>query len=136
DVRILRPHVKTNKIAEVCSMMLDEGITKFKCATIAEAEMLATVHAPDVLLAYQPLGPKAWRFANLIQAYPSVHFACLTDNEASAKHINHVAEENGILMNIFIDLNIGMNRTGISPEKALPLVAFILSLKNVKLVGL
>ena len=136
DVRILRPHVKTNKMAEVCSMMLKEGITKFKCATIAEAEMLATVGAPDVLLAYQPVGPKAERFANLIKAYPSVHFACLTDNEASAKHISGVAEGNGIVINVFIDLNIGMNRTGIVPEKALRLVAFILSLKHIKLVGL
>lgn len=38
---LLRPHVKTNKMAEVCRMMQDAGITRFKCATIAEAEMLA-----------------------------------------------------------------------------------------------
>ncbi|HRP56937.1 D-TA family PLP-dependent enzyme [Agriterribacter sp.] len=136
DVRMLRPHVKTNKMAEVCSMMLEEGITQFKCATIAEAEMLATAGAPDILLAYQPVGPKAERFANLIKAYPSVHFACLTDSEAGAKHINRVAGEQGIVINVFIDLNIGMNRTGIVPEKALPLVAFILSLKHVQLAGL
>lgn len=136
DVGTLRPHVKTNKTAEVCSMMLEEGITKFKCATIAEAEMLATVGAPDVLLAYQPVGPKADRLANLIKAYPAVHFACLTDNGATAKHINDVAEAHGIVINAFIDLNTGMNRTGIVPAKALPLAAFILSLKNIKLVGL
>ena len=136
DVHILRPHVKTNKMTEVCSMMLKEGITKFKCATIAEAEMLATLGAPDVLLAYQPVGPKAKRFANLIKAYPSVHFACLTDNEATAIHINNVAEAQGIVINVFIDLNIGMNRTGIVPEKALLLVGLILSLKNIQLVGL
>ncbi|MBC7902248.1 MAG: D-TA family PLP-dependent enzyme, partial [Gemmatimonadaceae bacterium] len=40
EVKRLRPHVKTNKIAEVCRMMMEEGIEKFKCATIAEAEML------------------------------------------------------------------------------------------------
>src|SRR5690348_11189293 len=61
DVAHLRPHVKTNKIAEVCKMMLDAGITKFKCATIAEAEMLAMINAPDVLLAYQPTPAKAKR---------------------------------------------------------------------------
>lgn len=136
DVRMLRPHVKTNKMAEVCTMMLEEGITQFKCATIAEAEMLATAGAPDVLLAYQPVGPKAERFANLIKAYPSVHFACLTDNEAGARHISRVAGEQGIIINVFIDLNIGMNRTGIVPEKALPLAALILSLKHIQLVGL
>ena len=136
DVRMLRPHVKTNKMREVCAMMLEEGITRFKCATIAEAEMLAIAGAPDVLLAYQPVGPKTERFANLIKAYPSVHFACLTDNEAGVKHINRIAGEQGIIMNVIIDLNIGMNRTGIVPEKTLPLAAFILSLKHVQLVGL
>ncbi len=48
----LRPHVKTNKMREVCDMMLRSGITKFKCATISEAELLALVGTPDVLLAY------------------------------------------------------------------------------------
>lgn len=57
DKNKLRPHVKTNKMQEVCSMMLKSGITKYKCATIAEAEMLALAKAPDILLAYQPVGP-------------------------------------------------------------------------------
>ena len=61
NVDNLRPHVKTNKIAEVCRMMMDAGITKFKCATIAEAEMLAIINVKDVLNAYQPVGPKAER---------------------------------------------------------------------------
>ena len=41
DLDRLRPHVKTNKTVEVVQMMLAQGIAKFKCATIAEAEMLA-----------------------------------------------------------------------------------------------
>ncbi|HRQ50753.1 MAG TPA: D-TA family PLP-dependent enzyme, partial [Agriterribacter sp.] len=136
DVHMLRPHVKTNKIAEVCSLMLADGISKFKCVTIAEAEMLAITGAPDVLLAYQPVGPKAERFANLIKAYPGTHFACLTDNEVAAAHINRVAEAHSIVIHIFIDLNTGMNRTGIVSAKALPLAELILSLKNIKLAGL
>ena len=67
DPTRLRPHIKTNKSAEVARLMFDAGITKFKCATIAEAEMLAQCKAPDVLLAYQPLGPKLNRFIALIK---------------------------------------------------------------------
>ncbi|MBO9620357.1 MAG: D-TA family PLP-dependent enzyme, partial [Niabella sp.] len=44
----LRPHVKTHKSKEVTQLLLDAGVTKFKCATIAEAEMLGIVKAPDV----------------------------------------------------------------------------------------
>src|SRR5262249_32822497 len=48
----LRPHVKTHKTREIVRMELDAGITKHKCATLAEAEMLAQCGVPDVLLAY------------------------------------------------------------------------------------
>ena len=70
DVSRLRPHIKTNKSPDVAKLMLGAGITKFKCATIAEAEMLAQCDAPNVLLAYQPLGPKLNRFISLIKNIP------------------------------------------------------------------
>ena len=66
-VERLRPHMKTNKLPEVIRMQMDQGITKFKCATIAEAEMVAACLAPDVLLAYQPVGPNVERFIQLVQ---------------------------------------------------------------------
>ncbi len=80
DIRRIRPHVKTNKCKQVIALMLEEGVMKFKCATIAEAEMLALASAPDVLLAYQPVGPKIKRLANLVAGYPATIFSCLVDN--------------------------------------------------------
>src|SRR5262245_42248933 len=35
----LRPHVKTHKTREIVRLELNAGITKHKCATLAEAEM-------------------------------------------------------------------------------------------------
>ena len=75
----LRPHVKTHKTKEVTQLCMDAGIRKFKCATIAEAEMLALCNAPDVLLAYQPIGPKIKRLVALIKQYPATAFSCLVD---------------------------------------------------------
>jgi len=40
DVSRLRPHIKTNKSPDVAKLMLNAGITKFKCATIAEAVLI------------------------------------------------------------------------------------------------
>ena len=37
----LRPHIKTHKMAEIIEIQMKMGIQKFKCATIAEAELLA-----------------------------------------------------------------------------------------------
>src|SRR5215471_17230423 len=81
----LRPHVKTNKSADASRLMIEAGITKFKCATIAEAEMLGQIGAPDVVLAYQPLGPKLKRFIEVIKKYPGTAYACLTDNKDAAE---------------------------------------------------
>lgn len=137
DVNRLRPHVKTNKSPGATRLMLSAGISKFKCATIAEAEMLAQCNAPDVLLAYQPLGPKLQRFVSLIKKYPSTKFACLTDNMDAANEQAGIFNSNNLDIPIFIDLNVGMNRTGISPdEKAIALADHIKKLKGIILIGL
>ena len=58
----LRPHVKTHKLGEIVQLQLKAGITRFKCATIAEAEMLAQAGARDVLIANQLVGSNARRW--------------------------------------------------------------------------
>jgi D-serine deaminase-like pyridoxal phosphate-dependent protein len=137
DVARLRPHVKTYKNRELTLLMLQAGITKFKCATIAEAEMLAMCNAPDVLLAYQPLGPKLERFVQLILAYPQTQFSCLVDNGASASAISVAAMKNNIRLNVYLDLNIGMNRTGITPDdNALQLYIYCTQLPGINPIGL
>jgi D-threonine aldolase len=134
DVSLLRPHVKTNKTAEVSRILIEEGVTKFKCATIAEAEMLGMIGAADVLLAYQPVGPKVARLAELTRRYPRTKFSCLVDDTDAARAISHAFGERPI--NVFVDLNVGMNRTGVAPEDALPLYLLCDSLPGVEPVGL
>ena len=85
DPEQLRPHVKTNKMVEVCKMMREAGIRKFKAASIAEAEMLGMAGAEDVILAYQPVKPKFLRLLKLIDAYPATKYSCLVDNIESAR---------------------------------------------------
>ncbi|SDL65675.1 D-serine deaminase, pyridoxal phosphate-dependent [Catalinimonas alkaloidigena] len=136
DVNRLRPHVKTHKMAEVARMMMDESIRKFKCATIAEAEMLALVQAPDVLLAYQPIGPKIDRLRKLVEQYPDTQFACLVDNVAAARALAVAFYEAGQTLPVLLDLNVGQNRTGIVPENALALYQACAELEGIAPVGL
>jgi len=136
DVGILRPHVKTNKIKEVCLLMIQAGISKFKCATIAEAEMLALSGSPNILLAYQPVGIKISRLVKLVNAYPESRFSCIVDDAEIASNINDLCQKENVTLDVYIDLNVGMNRTGIHPHKAATLAKAIQSLKNIRLVGL
>jgi D-serine deaminase-like pyridoxal phosphate-dependent protein len=136
DVTRLRPHAKTHKSSEVAAMLMEAGITKFKCATIAEAEMLAAAGAPDVQLAYQPLGPKARRLTELIARFPKCRFSALIDSESAAAYLALTAIDHGITISVYIDLNIGMDRTGIAPEKAMDLFKFCRSLAGLQFAGL
>jgi D-threonine aldolase len=132
----LRPHVKTHKSAEISQLLMQAGIKKFKCATIAEAEMLASTGAPDILLAYQPVGPKAKRFAELVQEFPKCSFSCLIDNFGSASQLSDIFTVLDSKVSVYIDLNVGMNRTGIVPEHALELYRQCHQLKRLNVVGL
>ena len=111
----LRPHVKTHKSPDCTRLQLAAGITRFKCATIAEAEMLAMEGAPDVLLAYQPIGPKAQRLAGLIKKYPRTTFSCLIDNAEAAMAMAKTFTAAGLTVPVYLDINVGMDRTGIAP---------------------
>lgn len=132
----LRPHVKTSKIAEVNTMLLQQGISKFKCATIAEAEMMGLINAPDVLLAYQPVGPNQERLFNLIKKFPATGYSCLVDNTVLAAELSSLAVKDGTQLSVFIDLNIGMDRTGVIPAKALVLYEQVRQLPGLRFAGL
>ena len=65
----LRPHVKTHKMARVIEMKLKAGISKFKCATLKEARMIAAAGGSDVFIAYQLVGPNIPRLLDLMGEY-------------------------------------------------------------------
>lgn len=111
----LRPHVKTHKLPQIIRMKLAAGITKFKASTIAEVEMTAEAGGQDILLAYQPVGPAVQRLITLMKRYPKVRFSTLVDDMANLARIGQQAQAAGVVIELFVDLNVGMNRTGIVP---------------------
>ena len=112
----LRPHMKTHKMPEVIRLQIKLGITRFKCATIAEAEMTAATGAEDVLLAYQPVGPNVDRFLELVARFPSVRFSCAADNPASVGDLSDAAARSSARLEVLVDLDVGQHRTGIPPD--------------------
>lgn len=137
EVNRLVPHVKTHKMAEVVKMQLAAGITKFKCATIAEAEMLAQAGAKWVLIAYQLTGPNIDRMLQLIAKYPDVQFGSLIDDRNVAKQLNDYIKGKKASWLIFIDVNSGMNRTGHPNDpNLLTLYEYVYKLPNLLLSGI
>ena len=137
DTQKLRPHIKTHKIGEILELFKIYNIKKVKCATIAEAELAAIHEIPDILLAYQPVGVKKDRWIPLIQKYPNIRFSTIVDNLESAKALSEIAEKNKLTLNIYLDLNAGMNRTGISIlDQWSDLATEIISLNNIHFEGI
>lgn len=110
----LRPHVKTHKTVEITRIQIELGITKFKCATIAEAEALAIAGATDVLLAYPVLGPTSERLAALSWKYAEVAFAAVVDSAESLEGLGAAAENAQRTFNAYLDLDVGQHRTGVA----------------------
>jgi len=110
DPNRLRPHVKTHKTVEITKLQLAAGVTKHKCATIAEAEMLAMAGASDVLLAYPLVGPNIARFVALRTAYPATQFSAVVDHSLPLEEL--IAAQRSEPLPIFVDIDMGMNRTG------------------------
>lgn len=135
-VHRLRPHVKTHKMLEIAKMEVEEGIYQFKCATIPEAEMLGLAKARDVLIAYPVQGPKIDRVLSLIETFPGTHFSFLVDNIDTSMNINERFRKAGKIIDVYIDINNGQNRTGITIADVRKLIPLLKPLTHINLVGL
>jgi D-serine deaminase-like pyridoxal phosphate-dependent protein len=134
---MLRPHVKTHKMPEIVRLQMKYGINKFKCATIAEAEMVAACGAKDLLLAYQPVGPNIYRFFELKKKFPGTDISCIADCEDIIRELSMNAVRNRAETTVWLDINIGMDRTGIAPgEAAVRLYKMITELPGIMAGGL
>jgi D-serine deaminase-like pyridoxal phosphate-dependent protein len=106
-----RPHVKTSKLGFVMNMMVERGVVNAKCSTTLELAVACDAGMRDVLVAYAMVGSNARRVRDLAARYPGVRVSILVENEAQAA----MWRDTGV--GIQIDVNPGMNRTGIGQER-------------------
>jgi D-serine deaminase-like pyridoxal phosphate-dependent protein len=116
--------------------MLSMGITRFKCATVAEAEMLADCQAPHIVLAYPLIGPNINRYLTLVSRYPQSHFYAIGDDVEELKKLSDSASHFGIVIDTLLDINLGMNRTGICTDEAVDMYQSCSTLPGISMCGL
>ena len=114
----LWPHVKTHKMSQIVKLQMNQGIKRFKCATLSEVKMLVDCQVDQILLAIQPTKEKMIRFLEFQKANPSIQFSTLVDNLDSLEMFSSVAKTFQQNASLWLDINNGMNRTGIVPTKA------------------
>lgn len=135
-VERLRPHIKTHKLPEVIRMQMAHGITRFKTATIAETEMVASGGARDVLLAYQPVGPNVARLLELAKRFPSTRFGTIVDDLQVMNELACAFAAAGLRLDTFVDVDCGMHRTGAAPGECRELYRALARLQGLKPAGL
>jgi D-serine deaminase-like pyridoxal phosphate-dependent protein len=106
-----RPHVKTAKLQFIMHRLVQHGIGQAKCSTTAELATACAAGIKDVLLAYPVVGANARRVREIVSENPQVRISVLCENTAQ------IAVWNGSRVGIFIDVNPGMDRTGIQQDR-------------------
>jgi D-serine deaminase-like pyridoxal phosphate-dependent protein len=105
-----RPHVKTAKLATIMKRMVERGIMNFKCSTTLELSTVCEVGGADVLLAYPAVGTNAHRVRQLAGRV-TARVSALVENAAQ------IDPWKGSNVGLFIDINPGMDRTGIEQDR-------------------
>ncbi|MEM8711569.1 MAG: alanine racemase [Planctomycetota bacterium] len=106
-----RPHVKTAKVPEVMALYLEAGLRRFKCATLREAEELmrcgGSALAPeDILVAHHLHGPALEALADVAARFPTCRWSTLVESSEQVERVPNSVD-------VFIDVDLGMNRTGL-----------------------
>jgi D-serine deaminase-like pyridoxal phosphate-dependent protein len=107
-----RPHIKTAKLSAVHRRLIAHGVTRVKCATSLELLTICEDGATDVLLAFPVVGANARRVRQIAEQYPDVRVSALVESN------EQLEAWHGGRVGVFIDVNPGMNRTGIGQESA------------------
>ncbi len=106
-----RPHLKTTKLPPLWDELVREGVRHFKVATTREARVLLQSLARsavegDVLVAYPLLGPNLAALGKLAETHSRCRLSVLVEDLTLLPEISpHLG--------LFIDINPGMDRTGI-----------------------
>lgn len=132
----LWPHVKSHKTDKLIRMQIELGITRFKCATIAEAEMTAEAGAGHIVLAYPLVGPNVSRFLKLVNAFPKTVFYAIGDDYDALSVLADGACRIALSVNVLIDVDMGMHRTGVSLEQLESLYERSSALKGINVKGM
>jgi D-serine deaminase-like pyridoxal phosphate-dependent protein len=119
DANRWRVHIKTAKLGYTLGMLLERGILNFKCATTLELLVACQRGAQDVLFAHPAVGANARRVREIAEQFSHVRVSVLAENE------QQIEQWRGSRVGIFLDMNSGMDRTGIEPNDSERIVELV-----------
>jgi len=127
----LRPHFKAHKCPEIAKRQIAAGAIGVCCATVGEAELVASAGIEGVLLT-SPLADPL-KMARVIATRAMV----VVDNAQQVTWYDEAAKAAGVKLDVLVDLDVGDHRTGArSKDQALAIAEQVDSAENLELKGI
>jgi D-serine deaminase-like pyridoxal phosphate-dependent protein len=131
---VLRPHVKTHKIPSIAKLQIQAGASGITVAKVAEAEMMANNGLSDIFIAYPIIVPS--KIKRVVELAAKIRIIVGVDSLEGAKRLSDAAMAYGIQLEVRLEVDTGLKRTGIVYEKTLQIAKQIHALSNVRLTGI
>jgi 3-hydroxy-D-aspartate aldolase len=131
-----RPHAKSHKCAEIARRQIAAGAVGVCTASLHEAEALARRGIDNILITSPVIG--AGKLDRLLELLASgVSVAVVVGDQECAVSIAAAAHRSGHVLDVLIDVDLGMGRTGVGDiESALQLVDAVCDAEGVSYRGI
>ena len=131
----LRPHVKTHKIPSIARAQVEAGASGITVAKVSEAEVMADAGLKDIFVAYPLVTyPKIRRAIGLTRKVNRLTVG--VDSSEGARRLSAVALSEGQVLDIRLEVDTGLRRTGIPYHVAVELAREIAALEGLNLTGI
>ena len=131
----LRPHVKTHKCSALARLQIEAGAIGVCVAKVSEAEALVEAGFDNILIT----GPvatssKVERLVDLVAAAPSL--MAVIDHPGNIALLDAGLGARRLSMDVLLDVDVGLHRTGARPPDALALAGQIVACPRLRLRGI
>jgi D-serine deaminase-like pyridoxal phosphate-dependent protein len=131
----LRPHAKTHKCSILAKKQIQAGALGACTAKVSEAEVLADAGVQGILITGPVVTePKINRLLAILQKDPTVMVA--VDHPDNVRRLDEALQAQNLSLGVLLDLDVGLGRTGVSPEAAPELAGHILKSQKLQLRGI
>ena len=131
----LRPHAKTHKCSHIARMQAEAGCTGICVAKVSEAEVLVEKGFRGVLIT-SPVVTQS-KIERLMECLSRDHgLMVIVDNPGNAERLNEAAKARALVLNVLVDLDPGMGRTGVSFAEGMGMGELIERLPYLRLRGI
>lgn len=131
----VRAHAKASKSAEVSRRQMALGAIGVCCQKVAEAEAMVDGGIADVLVSNEVVG--AAKLERLARLALRAKIGVCVDDAGNVKDLDAAAKAAGSMLDVFVELEVGMGRCGVAPgEPALALARVVAACANLRFAGL